>query len=272
MPDQSCPNCADAPTRRVFSLPPDNDVVQCTGCRLQFARSYPDIATADEAIYSYPYFKTAIDNRAGRERIFAELLAEIEAVAGRMGRLLDVGAGEGTLLLAAGARGWRAEGTDISSAMVAHMRDRLGLTAHHGVLEGIALPERSFDAVVLNHVLEHVQNPRTTLEAVARLLADGGVARVEVPNLSSLSSRSKTLQSRLGLKRNRWRHYDTAHHFWYFTPETLAGTMRAAGLRVVRMSAPARQWGEKTMFDRIANRIYARPLLGGHLVAYAACR
>ena len=272
MVDQSCPNCGDAPARRVFSIQPGNDVVRCTGCDLQFARFYPDIDTADEEIYSLRYFKPAIENQDNRERIFTELLREVEVVVGRKGRLLDVGAGEGTLLVAAVKRGWHAEGTDISSVMVRHIREKLELTAHRGVLEDVNLPERSFDAVVMNHVLEHVQNPRSTLEEVARLLADEGVARVEVPNLASLSSRGKTFQSRFKLKKNPWRHYDTAHHFWYFTPATLTGVLEASGLRVIRLNAPARQWGEMTLFDRIANRIYARPLLGGHLVAYARRR
>ncbi len=272
MPDQSCPNCSDTPTRRVFSIRSGGHVVRCTGCDLQFASGYPEIDTADRVIYSYKYFKPAIDNQKSRERIFTELLREVESVIGRKGRLLDVGAGEGTLLVAAVKRGWHAEGTDIASDMVQHIRERLQLTAHRGVLEEVELPQGSFDAVVMNHVLEHVQNPRTTLEAVARLLCDGGAVRVEVPNLASLSSRGKTLQSRLKLKRNPWRHYDTGHHFWYFTPVTLRNTLKAAGLDVMRMFAPSKQWGEKHFFDRITNRIYARPLLGGHLVAYARRR
>ena len=244
-PIQTCPNCPGAATEPVFAIRRGNHVVRCTRCGLQFAEVYPDIRTADAEVYTGDYFKPAIGKLKEREAVFNELLTEIESLLERRGRLLDVGAGEGTLLRVASDRGWQAEGTEISSAMVEHVRATVGATVHAGVLEEIALEPRSFDVIIMNHVLEHVKNPRTTLEKVAQLLRPEGVARIEVPNIASLSSRDKNIQSRLRIKPNPWKHYDTGHHFWFFTPGTLRATIEGAGLSVVSLRAPGNQWGRK---------------------------
>jgi 2-polyprenyl-3-methyl-5-hydroxy-6-metoxy-1,4-benzoquinol methylase len=266
---QKCPNCPGSPVRKVFVAPAGGRIVQCTRCGLQFAEDYPEIESADTEIYGEEYFRASLEERERRKGIFDQLVAEVESVIGRKGRLLDVGTGEGTLLLAAAERGWTPEGTEIASVMVHHMREKFGLTIHQGVLEELDLTPRSFDAIVMNHVLEHVSDPKITLEKVAELLAPGGAVRIEVPNLASLSNRVKSFQSRFGLKRNRWKHYSPDHHFWFFTPRTLKATLESAGLSVLSVSAPSRQWGERSAADDFANAVYRKTLWGGHLVAYA---
>ena len=269
---QTCPNCPGSPTRVVFNIRQGNRVVQCTQCKLQFAEAFPDCEKAAPEIYDYDYFKGAIKKQKQREDVFMELLSEVESMLNRKGRLLDVGAGEGTLLKIAAKQGWEAEGTEIASAMIRYVREDLRLTIHQGTLEEIKLSARSFDAIILNHVLEHVKDPRKTLEKVRDLLHADGVARIEVPNLASLSSRAKNFQSRLKLKKNPWKHYSTGHHFWFFTPRTLKKTLETAGLSPILLKAPAKQWGDKSLLDRFANIIFKKMPGGGHLVAYARIR
>jgi len=266
---QKCPNCPDRPTRQVFIAPTGGRIVQCSRCGLQFAEDYPEIDDADAGIYGEGYFRTSLEEQERRMRIFDQLVAEVESKIGRKGRLLDVGCGEGTLLLAAVERGWEAEGTEIASVMVHHIREKFGLTVHQGVLEDLGLPAHSFDAIIMNHVLEHVSDPRMTLEKIAELLSPGGMVRIEVPNLASLSNRGRNFQSRFGLKKNPWKHYSPDHHFWFFTPRTLKAALEAAGLSSLSISAPAKQWGELGFFDSLANTLYRSTLWGGHLVAYA---
>jgi len=261
--------CCQAAVRRVFRIAPGNDVVECRTCGLQYAEVYPPVETTDEGIYDLEYFRPDFEIQEQRGHVFEALLSELEGVLGRgPGRLLDIGAGDGALMRAAISRGWTAEGTDISSAMVGQLRSESHLNVHLGVVEEIDLPERGFDAIVLNHVLEHVEDPVRTLATVRRLLTEDGVVRVEVPNLASLSSRVKNFQSRWKLKKNPWKHYSTQHHFWYFTPRTLASTFERAGLDIVDVRAPARQWGEPAPWMRLVSPVVDRMRLGGHLVVY----
>lgn len=265
---QTCAICGATPARSVFK-DRNGHVLECRSCGLQFAEHYPDL-TADDTVYGSEYFHAAIENWEHRAGIFRLLLQEVEAVAGRKGRLLDVGTGEGGLIKAAAERGWEAEGTEIARPMMDFVANTLGLTVHEGELEALELPDHHYDAIVLNHVLEHVRNPVRTLHTVEKLLCPGGVVRVEVPNILSLSSRLKNVQSRLHLKQSPWKHYSTGHHYWFFSPRTLQATFEAAGLRVIALRAPARQWGAARPQDTILNGLYRRGLLGGHLVAYGA--
>lgn len=250
-------------------MPSGDSVLQCLSCAIQFAEAYPQIEAADTMIYGDSYFAEAIEKRRSRERIFTELLGDVESVIGRKGRLLDVGCGEGMLLEVAAGSAWDAEGTEISSAMIRYAREERGLNVHHGILEDVPLTPGSYDAIILNHVLEHVKNPRSTLSCVSELLSPSGVVRIEVPNLASFSSRVRNVQRKLRLKKNPWKHYSTSHHFWFFKPQTLAATIEAAGMSILSVSAPAVQWGKKSIFANAANKLYTRTLWGGHLVAFA---
>lgn len=270
---QTCPNCSPPVSNRtVFVLESGIRVLQCRGCGLQFAETYPDIEKADSGIYGGRYFEEAIGQREERIATFKELIAETQLVVGRKGRLLDVGCGDGALLEVAAQSGWDAEGTDVASAVVRYAREKQGLTVHQGVVEELSLEPNSYDVVVLNHVLEHVRDPRATLTYLRGLLKTDGVIRIEVPNVASLSSITQIIQSRYRLKKNRWRHYETGHHFWFFTPRTLERTLQAAGLVPIRIAAPSEQWGNKTRFQRVLNALYKVTFWGGHLVVYATRR
>jgi 2-polyprenyl-3-methyl-5-hydroxy-6-metoxy-1,4-benzoquinol methylase len=265
---QTCPNCPGASAREVFACDGAR-VVRCLSCGLERAERYPDLDQEEARIYPAAYFERAVVEEARRSAIFQELLADLEVRLGRQGRLLDVGAGEGQLVRAALERGWLAEGTDVSSAAVEFMRQRYGLIAHHGEVERLGLPAAAFDVVVMSHALEHVRDPGSTLAAVRERLVPGGLLRVEVPNLAGLSARAKNLQSRFGLKRDPLKHYSTGHHFWFFTPRTLALTIEAAGFERPLLLAPARQWGVRGGGLQFLNAVYQRFLWGGHAVAFA---
>jgi 2-polyprenyl-3-methyl-5-hydroxy-6-metoxy-1,4-benzoquinol methylase len=266
---QSCPLCPGSSVETVFTIRPGNRVFRCSGCELQFQEYYPNLEEVGDVLYSDKYFEPATEQTVSRARIFHQMLAEAEAMLGRQGRLLDIGSAEGTLLRVAADRGWEVEGVEVASAMVSHVREALGFTVHQGMLEDLPLEPGSYDLVVMNHVLEHVGNPRTTLIKIAQLLSPGGIVRIEVPNLASLSSRFKNMQSRLRLKPNPWKHYATGHHFWFFTPATLRFTLQESGFDVARMKAPATLWGEKTLGQQILNGFYGVTLWGGLLVAFA---
>lgn len=152
----------------------------------------------------------------------ARTLASLEQVV-PAGRLLDVGSGPGFLLRAARERRWNAVGLDPSPFAVAQAR-RNGFEAHQGMLEEVDLAERSFDALALLQVIEHVTDPRPLLDACRRLLRPGGAIVVATPNPASMLARTK----REGF--NYW--IPPIHCVWY-TPRALTMVLRRAGFRVV---------------------------------------
>ena len=213
-------------------------LARCPGCGLEFQSPRPPFAKLAEWVYAREYGDLA--DPAGeltpeKQARFGRQLERIEALTGKRGALLDVGCGAGAFLRAAAARGWRVAGTDI---VLSEGARSTGARLWPGRLGEIDFGGARFDAVRFHHVLEHTENPLAELARARALVAPGGALYVSVPNLGGVSPRLKSWQSRLGLKRKRWRHYAALHHLWYFTPATLARLAERAGFRVARWETP----------------------------------
>lgn len=141
------------------------------------------------------------------------------------GRLLDVGCGGGAFLVWARRLGWEVVGVDPDPGAVRAARGH-GLEVHVGTLDEVELGAARFDAIVLNHVIEHVSDPVGTLAASRRLLRADGCIVVVTPNVHSLGHR---------LFGRHWLHLDPPRHLYLFSPESLRRCAVRAGLRVERL-------------------------------------
>jgi 2-polyprenyl-3-methyl-5-hydroxy-6-metoxy-1,4-benzoquinol methylase len=143
----------------------------------------------------------------------------------RSGRLLDVGAAAGAFVYEASLAGFEAFGIEPSPSFARQARETLGVDVRDGRVEDIDLPSASLDAVTLWHVLEHVREPRASLERLLDWLIPGGLLMLEVPNVDSV------MFSLLG---RNWPHLDPDVHVNQFTPSTLTLLLERAGFTAVR--------------------------------------
>lgn len=204
----------------------DLHFVECAGCRLIFANPMPDLDTivrGNGALNALLVSRGTISQyRAGKE--FASFLEEIKPG----GDLLDVGCGEGFLLLGVQENSsWTAEGLEIVESAVAFANERLGLTVHPGTLETMK-PGRAYDFIRMNNVIEHVQDPAVFLRAANRLLKSGGRVYCSTPNGFQDGQVLKTANRR-GLRVNL-----LENHFFYYHPRTLAALFAGSGFKVRR--------------------------------------
>jgi len=104
------------------------------------------------------------------------------------GRILDAGAGDGTLSRKLAGLGYSVLALDASADCIALLaqtleafpyRERVELK--HGTLEKSGLPEQSFDGITAGEVLEHFQDDQSLVREFHRLLKPGGVCVVTVP-------------------------------------------------------------------------------------------
>ena len=101
------------------------------------------------------------------------------------GRLLELGCGEGKFLNLAQNLGWDVEGQEVDTRAADGARGSGRFKVHSGVVDSLGLPGSSYDAIVMNHVIEHAFDPIALLRECWRLLRDGGVFVATTPNPES---------------------------------------------------------------------------------------
>lgn len=173
----------------------------------------------------YPFDGTAVDSLLGRLYGLSPIRREIGLrelfyvgyVPG--GRLLEVGCGNGRQLERLGEAGWDVEGIDFDPNAVDRARE-LGLRVRVGELAAAEYPESAFDAIILSHVIEHVENPVGLLSECRRILKPGGQLVIATPNANALGHRW------FG---RAWLGLEPPRHLVVFTPRALTEAARAAG-------------------------------------------
>lgn len=138
-----------------------------------------------------------------------------------VGRVLDVGCGNGMRLRLFTELGWIAEGQDVDAAAVEYARKSTGLTVHLEEIDEMGEQQGSYDAVVMNHVLEHVPDPCLFLAECKRLLRPGGKLVAVVPNFSSTGH---------SFFKRSWWGLDPPRHLYHFSPNNLRKMASLAGL------------------------------------------
>lgn len=135
------------------------------------------------------------------------------------GRLLDVGCGSGDWLSAMQKRGWDAEGLDFDAKAVEVAKSK-GILAKLGSLEDQLYPSNLFDAITLSHVIEHVPNPKGTIQECLRILKPGGTLVILTPNCESLSHQ---------FFGSYWRGLEPPRHLHIFTLGSMSLLLKSAG-------------------------------------------
>lgn len=138
--------------------------------------------------------------------------------------MLDVGAATGLLVELGARRGFDATGVEPSRSLVEVAKASHGVDLLQGTIPHPSLEGRSFDAVFLVDVIEHVSDPVTLLRDAARYVAPGGVLMVVTPDVASVARK---------LLRQRWWHFRLAH-VGYFDARSFGVACERAGIRIVR--------------------------------------
>jgi predicted SAM-dependent methyltransferase len=78
----------------------------------------------------------------------------------------------------------------------------------------VSLPDASYDAVIVHHVLEHIENDRQAIRELFRLLAPGGVAILSVP---INATRQHTYENpAIVSPKDRFAHFSGEDHVRYY--------------------------------------------------------
>lgn len=162
-----------------------------------------------------------------------------------MGKILDVGCGNGSFLSVMQKLGWKVMGVepDVWAAEVA--QERLGVPVIVGTLEKAGLLENSFDAVTAHHTIEHTHDPLGFLRESYRVLKPRGKLVVTTPNIESLGRRIFV---------KSWRGWEPPRHLYLFSTKTIKIIAEEAGFQIENLRTSARSAWERWCNSRLIRR------------------
>jgi len=138
------------------------------------------------------------------------------------GRVLDVGAGKGHTVEYLMRRGYEVIGIE-PNPLAAEVGQRRGLPIFCGTLESLETTLETFDTVILSQVLEHLVDPRRSMNAISRLLRSGGRVIIFTPNPRGALAR---------VFGGNWGHWHVPYHVYLYGPAQLKKLLRATGFRI----------------------------------------
>lgn len=147
------------------------------------------------------------------------------------GKLLDIGAGRGFFIHAAGKRNhWKPQGLELSKKACEYAKDHYDISLINQSLSTAKLADSSFDVITFFSTLEHTRNPLKILRLVRRKLKPGGLLVFNVPNLRSFEYFLAKLLGKnyLGF---------IFEHLHYFTPEGIKNLLKISGFNLKDMSS-----------------------------------
>jgi len=183
--------------------------------------------------YEEEYHKVTIDPDGKKRNLLTEReqsLSRIKEITGYLdtskgGKILDIGCGLGWLLSYLDD-GWDKFGIEISEFASNHAKQYGNI--FNGTLEGY-LNNSKFDVIIMNHVIEHLENPVYALNKVKSLLSDKGVFILGTPDFDSAAAR------RYG---DKYRLLNDPTHISLFSLDSMHRCLRDHGFKIKKVEYP----------------------------------
>lgn len=165
------------------------------------------------------------------------------------GKILDIGCGDGSFLMAIKEKGWDALGIDTSAAGRGYMADKKLPILKGNFLDADISPE-SMDAVTYWYSFEHLANPVEYLEKTYRTLKKGGILVISVQNIESLQAL---------FSGDKWFHLDIPRHILHFSPSTLRKALLNSGFEILTIDHRSLQMNIFGWYQSLFNLLCCQP-------------
>ena len=159
--------------------------LQCSNCGLVFADPLPDEPVLKEVYeHAYDYSYAVRFNRLKKIQAYHRAW-RLRRILPRGASVLDYGCGHGYLVEALRHFGYNAYGFDVGYRPDTFAHSQFCFYGNDPEI----VPIKTFDAVTCFHVLEHLRDPRSTLEKISERLVHRGLCVIAVPNYESLGQK-----------------------------------------------------------------------------------
>lgn len=205
-----CPICKDNKLK-VFCKYDAFTLLNCENCDLIFQDTINEvnIKYINNVIYDDSWVSMRnkyLQNTFLQHVNFNTLLLDIFST--KKGDLLEIGSGTGEFIYLAQSAGWNAIGIEPSTVACSYALENYGVELINAFWNKNTInTDKSFDAIVFWHLLEHIVNPIQFLNEVSLLLRPNGLIFFSVPNKNSFTNKVFGYNSPLFLEIDHFFHY-----------------------------------------------------------------
>lgn len=185
----SCLLCAGCHIKISRGLVADFQLARCRSCGFLFIWPRP---TDSELADVYKNFTNRMEDAVISAKLSKEIVRPwhrlIQQHNLKAQKILEIGCGSGHLLFGLRHFGYQVFGCDVSEKARDLAKKDYDLDIFRGQFPPQIL-EKSFDVLILSHLIEHLVAPRDFLRDALRFLKPGGLLLLITPNLNSLGFR-----------------------------------------------------------------------------------
>lgn len=179
-----CPACKNSKGKKI-GIKNSFEMVVCLNCQTIYTAHLPSLTESENYDEYYSELNLSVPEFVTKR---IEETVEDFSKFRQTNRLLDIGFGSGIILQVASKQDWDTFGTEVSKPAI-NQAKQLGFEVFHGELVEAEYPDNYFDVVAASEILEHLHEPQTLLNEVARILRPGGLFWATTPFAKGLSYR-----------------------------------------------------------------------------------
>jgi 2-polyprenyl-3-methyl-5-hydroxy-6-metoxy-1,4-benzoquinol methylase len=204
--------------RYLFSVQ-KRELYRCGKCDLVWIKDFKQPNYLD-----YYNDTTYIDCQSLFDNIFSRIAFIAEKFLPAKGSVFEIGASVGGLMSVFKKQGWEVSGIEPSKGAWKNAIKR-GTNIKLGSFEKY-LPKEKYNLVIINHTLEHVDDPVNVLSKVESMLTPGGMVLIGVPNFDSFKAR---------FLKEKWTHILPLEHKWQYSPKSLKFLVEKTGFKIEKI-------------------------------------
>ncbi|HYF03359.1 MAG TPA: methyltransferase domain-containing protein [Patescibacteria group bacterium] len=222
------------------------DIVRCLNCLTVYLRTrlttkameklYQEYANGESHMLLPQTMEEVKTTSLRREYFIQEILDFTDP----RGKLLDVGCGWGAFLDSARDKGFQPLGIELTPKCVDFANMQLGIPVSNRQLLDVPFMENSIAVVTMNHVLDHLPEPKEALDKIFAILEPGGMLCGIVPNIESLASQ---------VQKDNWYWLDSNFHYVHYSPATLRSALEKAGFIIERLYTTSGDFGTEKQIE-----------------------